>query len=1568
VVAVNTSEAEATATFPTDSPGTAFATVYPAAGAGPTAGADGSVTVTVPALGAVVYRAGSDMPVTGRHTVSMSAPAAGAEVAGRTLVSASVSPARYAEVTFAAKVGDGPYTVIGTDDHAPYSVRHNVAGIPAGESITYKAIVTDLAGNLASAKVAATRAADEPPAIGRPYAVVHYLRTDGDYGDNSSNDYNDFWGLHAWGDIDDAIEWTAPRKFLGEDEFGRFAWLKLKPGASNVGFIVHRGDTKDGTDADRFFDPSQTPQIWLKQGDPTIYTSQAAAQGYATVHYQRPDGQYDGWGLHLWGDGLGDGVGTEWSSPRPRDGIDEFGAYWNVPITDATKPLNFIIHKGDEKDPGPDQSFVPAEDASTWVMSGDETLHAERGGALGLATLHYHRPDGDYGDYTSNDFNDFWGLHTWGDAADPGWTTPRKPTRFDEFGPVFDVELINDRTVFGYLFHRGDTKDPGQDQALNVTEVGYEVWQLQGADPEDPYLLPMPPSGPVSKGNLDEQRAYWVDRDTILWAAAEDPKAQYRLHHAPDGGLALTDEAVSGDSLVLTPGSASDEVKQKFPHLKDLPALKIAAGDLDEVPAILTGQVAVAASSAGMRLDATGLQLPGVLDDLFATDGDLGVTWSGNTPTVALWAPTAKSVTLQRFDDSADTTAAEIAMTRNGGVWSVVGEPGWAGSQYLFDVEVYVPSTGAVERNVVTDPYSVALTTNSERSWFVDLSSKGLEPEGWDKVAKPELLAPEDISLYELHVRDFSASDTTVPAAKRGTFAALALEGTKGSDHLEALAAAGLSHVHLLPAFDIATVDEDRATWQQPDPAELAAMPPDSDKQQEAVSATADKDGFNWGYDPWHYTVPEGSYSTDPEGTARIVEFRSMVKALNGDGLRVVMDVVYNHTTAAGQDPKSVLDRVVPGYYHRLNDTGEIETSTCCSNTASEHAMMEKLMIDSLVTWARDYKVDGFRFDLMGHHSKQNMLNVRKALDELTVAKDGVDGRAIYLYGEGWNFGEVANGARFVQATQANLAGTGIGTFNDRLRDAVRGGGPFDDKDNLVLNQGLVNGLWYDPNEMVTDKGPTAQAQKDRLLLSSDQVRVGLAGNLADYRFVDRTGNVVKGSEVDYNGSPAGYTDDPQENIVYVEAHDNQTLFDISQYKHPLSTSMADRVRAQNLGMDFTVLAQGVPFVHAGMELLRSKSMDRDSYNSGDWFNRLDFTKGSNNWGVGLPVAGKNKDNWYLIGPRLANPALKPATADISAANSHLAEMLRVRESSPLFRLQTAEQVTERLKFANTGPDQTPGLIVMTLKDPGDYPLYGGDLDEAVERLVVLFNATDEQVSYALAGSRGANIALHPVLARSSDPVVRTSSFDRATGTFRVPARTTAVFVENVASPATVPGAPTKVKGKAGDRRVDVSWSAPASDGGSAITGYTATAAPGGRSCSTTGKLACTVTGLTNGKAYTFTVRARNVVGQGPASAASAPVTPKAKPKPKVLAVRAGAVNNGGSLFVNVDPNRTRGNWTFVVQKRGAGGAWRDIGTYRAKGTAQTRTLNLSRGTYRVRVPSQEGYRGAVSGSVWLRR
>ena len=567
-----------------------------------------------------------------------------------------------------------------------------------------------------------------------------------------------------------------------------------------------------------------------------------------------------------------------------------------------------------------------------------------------------------------------------------------------------------------------------------------------------------------------------------------------------------------------------------------------------------------------------------------------------------------------------------------------------------------------------------------------------------------------------------------------------------------------------MPAFDIATINENKADWQEPDPAVLATYPPDSDQQQAAVTAVEDLDGFNWGYDPFHYTVPEGSYSTNPDGTTRIVEFREMVQSLNESGLRVVMDVVYNHTNASGQAEKSVLDKVVPGYYHRLNADGAVETSTCCANTATEHAMMEKLMVDSLVTWARDYKVDGFRFDLMGHHSLANMQKVEAALQAIDPD--------IYLYGEGWNFGEVADDARFVQATQLNMFETGIGTFNDRLRDAVRGGGPFDDGLGLRINQGVINGLWYDRN------GPnlaamTEQQALDELLLSADQIRVGLAGNLAEYMLEDRNGTNVMGSQVDYNGSPTGYTGDPQEHIIYVSAHDNQTLFDINQYHNPVATSMADRLRTQNLGIDFTVLSQGVPFFHAGVDMLRSKSLDRDSYNSGDWFNKLDYTYETNNWGVGLPVAGKNQSNWGVIGPLLADAALAPAMSDVQAAATHLPEMLEIRNSSPLFRLQTAQEVKDRLAFHNTGSGQVPGVIVMSISDT-----VGSDLDPNADAVFAVFNSVDEDLAFTVAELAGLPIELHPTLAASADAVVRGADFDGATGTFTVPARTTAVFVQ----------------------------------------------------------------------------------------------------------------------------------------------------------------------------------------------
>ena len=1396
LVALNNSETSSQATAPTFyGAGAQFDLIY-AEGGNPSASlitdANGDLVLDVPALGFVIYKASASIPA------SLDAPSIrisnlqnnqevtlqvqerdGHAVTDRVEVVAELGAEIYAEVTFAVKVNDGEYTPIGTDNNPPYRVFYDVTSLPEGGTLAFKAIIDDLSGHLNAAKVEGIVPLIEtpPPPQAAGHAVIHYFRADGDYGDHTTGNYNDFWGLHLWGDTPEVIDWTAPKPFLGEDEYGRFAWVNLVPGATNLGFIVHRGDTKDGTDSDRFFNPSLTPEIWLKGGDGTTYTSQAAAQGYATIHYHRPDGVYTDWGLHLWGDAIAPGVGTDWANPRPFDGIDDFGAYWNVPLADPSQPLNYIIHHGDEKDPGPDQSFIPEEDASVWIMSMDETIYAQRGAAQNFATLHYRRPGGDYGDYTSTNYADFWGLHTWLDADDPGWTTPRKPARFDTFGAVFEVPLHPNPAQIGYIFHRGDTKDPGADQFLVFDTYGFEVWQIEGADVEDPYILPLLITGGPNPGNIQEQRAYWVSGDTIAWAAAEDPADTYRLYFAPDGGLKATDTGITGGSylpLTIDPGGLPDEVKVKFPHLSALPALKIAEGDLAQVTDILKGQIAVSALTPdGVSVDATGLQIPGVLDDLFTYDGELGVSWQNGSPTIRVWAPTAKSVTLHLFADSEPETAGTaMPMTYDpaSGVWSISGEAGWKNQYYLYEVEVYVHSTGAVEHNLVTDPYSVSLAMNSTRSQIVDLRDAALKPAGWTSLEKPPLAVPEDISIYELHMRDFSVNDPLVPNDLKGTYKAFTLRNSYGIRHLKALVLAGLTHLHLLPAFDIATIDEDKAGWQSPDPAVLATYPPDSDQQQAAVSQVADLDGFNWGYDPFHYTVPEGSYSTNPDGTRRILEFRQMVQAVNQLGLRVVMDVVYNHTNAAGQDPKSVLDRIVPGYYHRLNDRGAVETSTCCANTASEHSMMEKLMIDSLVTWATQYKVDGFRFDLMGHHMVRNMQKVRAALDGLTLEVDGVDGKSIYIYGEGWNFGEVANNARGENATQMNLAGSGIGTFNDRARDAVRGVGPFDGGAGLLERQGFANGSYYDTKPSMPG---TPEEQLARLLLQSDQVRVGLAGNLANYTFIDRFGNLVTGAEVDYNGSPAGYNLDPQEDISYVEAHDNQTLFDVNIYAAPQSTSMADRARMQIVGLSTAVLGQGVPFIHAGSDMLRSKSLDRNSFNSGDWFNSLDFNYQSNNFGVGLPPAGSNQGDWSIMQPFLADPNLKASQEAITPAAKMFAELLRIRYSSSLFRLETADEVQARVAFLNTGPDQLPGLIVMSISDGLD-----ADLDREYESIIVLINANDEAQNFTTAGLAGMKLVLHRVQRTSVDPVVKRSQFDRSTGAFTIPARTTAVFVE----------------------------------------------------------------------------------------------------------------------------------------------------------------------------------------------
>ncbi|MGX1269572.1 pullulanase-type alpha-1,6-glucosidase [Streptomyces phaeoluteigriseus] len=813
----------------------------------------------------------------------------------------------------------------------------------------------------------------------------------------------------------------------------------------------------------------------------------------------------------------------------------------------------------------------------------------------------------------------------------------------------------------------------------------------------------------------------------------------------------MRDGALTGAGqrwLRLTRSALTDAQKAKFPHLKASTAWTVDPRDRDRVREALRGQVVASQRAVnGAVLAATGVQTAGVLDDLYAgaTKAHLGPTFRDGRPTLAVWAPTARKVALE-------IGGSTVGMKRDDstGVWSVTGPKSWKNKPYRYAVTVWAPTVRQVVTNKVTDPYSVALTANSERSLVVDLADRSLAPKGWSKLAKPAAVPLKDAQIQELHVRDFSVADRT--AADPGTYLAFTDRDSDGSRHLRELARSGTSYVHLLPAFDIATIPErkaDQATVDCP----LASYPADSDQQQKCVTEAAAEDAYNWGYDPYHYTVPEGSYATDPDGTARTVEFREMVKALNQDGLRVVMDVVYNHTAAAGQASTSVLDKVVPGYYQRLLADGSVANSTCCANTATENAMMGKLVVDSLVTWAKEYKVDGFRFDLMGHHPKANILAVRKALDALTPARDGVDGKKIILYGEGWNFGEVADDARFVQATQKNMAGTGVATFSDRARDAVRGGGPFDEDPGV---QGFASGLYTDPN--TSGANGTPAEQKARLLHYQDLIKVGLSGNLAAYRFTDTGGKEVTGAQVDYNGAPAGYAQAPGDALAYADAHDNESLFDALAFKLPADTPAAERARMQVLAMATATLSQGPALSQAGTDLLRSKSLDRNSYDSGDWFNAIHWNcADGNGFAGGLPPAADNASKWPYAKPLLTKVAV--GCAQIDGASAAYQDLLRIRTTEKAFSLGTADRVQSQLSFPLSGEEETPGVITMELGD-----------------LVVVFNATPDAKDQRVAALAGTGYRLHPVQAAGADATVKTAAYAAPTGTFTVPARTVAVF------------------------------------------------------------------------------------------------------------------------------------------------------------------------------------------------
>lgn len=546
--------------------------------------------------------------------------------------------------------------------------------------------------------------------------------------------------------------------------------------------------------------------------------------------------------------------------------------------------------------------------------------------------------------------------------------------------------------------------------------------------------------------------------------------------------------------------------------------------------------------------------LPASIDDRLAYDGnDLGALHGPLRTDFRVWAPSASDVRLVLFRGA----GAELPMAADrNGTWTATVDGDLHGTAYR-----YRACIDGVWRDAI-DPYGRTSTINAGHSVVVDLSRTN--PARWTD-DKPAFSGEAvDAVFYELHTRDFSiGSDSGISAANRGKWLALTEHGTltptENRTGIDTIRELGVTHLQLLPIYDFGSVDES-------DPAQ-----------------------YNWGYDPVQYNVPEGSYSTNPgDPMCRITELKATVQSLHDDGLRVVMDVVYNHVFDARSH---AFERLVPGYYFRMSDDGSYGDASACGNeVASERAMVRKYIVDSIAYWAREFHLDGFRFDLMGILDVETMRQVRAALDAIDPT--------ILVIGEGWCMGNLLAPER--RADQQNAVQMPrIGHFNDGFRDAIKGSVFEADEPGYVQGR----------------------------LASRDGVLDGIVGNV---RFSETIG-----------GSWGEIA--PGQCVGYVEAHDNLTLFDKLAASMP-DAHLEDRIRAFRVATSMALLAQGMPFLHAGQEFMRTKWGDENSFRSGDIVNALHWEERIAQFDMVEYVRG-------LIALRRAHPAFRMRTADAIRAN-----------------------------------------------------------------------------------------------------------------------------------------------------------------------------------------------------------------------------------------------------------------------------------------------------------------------------
>ncbi|HDR8261394.1 TPA: type I pullulanase [Bacillus cereus] len=710
----------------------------------------------------------------------------------------------------------------------------------------------------------------------------------------------------------------------------------------------------------------------------------------------------------------------------------------------------------------------------------------------------------------------------------------------DEFGKYAKIKIDGDYNRVGFIVRTNEWEKDGGDRWIeNIKDGRAEVWILSG-----------------------DEKVY---------------------NSKPSSDLSIQKATIDSFHEITVTTNVPFHIKEKKIEIegikiKNITPYDINSGDITNKVKIITEQKIDLKQTYKVKIENladTNTEIGKVIrseefDNLFYYGGnDLGNTYTPQHTKFRLWAPTASEAKLVTYKKWNDKIGTEINMQQGEkGTWTAELKGNQKGLFYTYKVKIGDKWTEAV------DPYVRAASVNGDKGAVVNLEETN--PKKWKANKKPKFKNPEDAIIYELHVRDLSIQPES-GIKQKGKYLGVTEKGTKGPegvktglDHIKDL---GVTHVQFLPIFDYASVNEE----------------------------TLNEPQYNWGYDPKNFNVPEGSYSTNPyEPTVRITELKQMVQTLHDNNLRVVMDVVYNHMYNAAE---SNFHKLVPGYYYRYNEDGTFANGTGVGNdTASERKMMRKFMVESVTYWAKEYNLDGFRFDLMGIHDYETINEIRKAVNQIDPS--------IILHGEGWDLNTPL--AAELKANQKNAEKMkGIAHFNDDIRDGLKGS-VFEEKEN-----GFVNGK---------------QNMEDR-------IKKGITAG------------------IDYDTNSSTYQD-PEQVLTYVEAHDNHTLWDKLELTNP---GDSDEVRTQmhKLSSSILLTSQGIPFLHAGQEFMRTKYGDHNSYKSSDSINQMDW----------LRRATFNNEVDYMKG------------------------LIELRKKYSAFRMTSAEQIKTHVSFIDA-PKNTVAYII----------------------------------------------------------------------------------------------------------------------------------------------------------------------------------------------------------------------------------------------------------------------------------